>query len=103
MKLFSTLNIEIEQHINTYIYSRLLQERLISIDVNIGGVDRPPNITYISRQLPAVIPWWRHQIKTFSMLLAFCAGNSPVTGEFPAQWPVTRGFDVFFDRHPNKQ
>ena len=30
-------------------------------------------------------------------LLALCAGNSPVTGEFPTQRPVTRGFDVFFD------
>ena len=30
-------------------------------------------------------------------LLANCAGNSPVTGEFPAQRPVTRSFDVFFD------
>ena len=38
--------------------------------------------------------WWRHQIKTFSALLALCAGNSPVTGEFPAQRPVTRSFDV---------
>ena len=26
-------------------------------------------------------------------------GNSPVTGEFPAQRPVTRSFDVFFDLH----
>ena len=25
-------------------------------------------------------PWWRHQMETFSALLAFCAGNSPVTG-----------------------
>ena len=31
---------------------------------------------------------------TFSALLAICAGNSPVTGEFPAQRPVTRSFDV---------
>ena len=31
------------------------------------------------------LPWWRHQMETFSMSLAFCAGNSPVTGEFPAQ------------------
>ena len=28
---------------------------------------------------------WRHQMETFSALLAICAGNSPVTGEFPAQ------------------
>ena len=36
-------------------------------------------------------------MESFSALLAFCAGNSPVTGEFPAQGPVTRSFDVFFD------
>ena len=36
-------------------------------------------------------------METFSALLAICAGNSPVTGEFPAQRPVTRSFDVFFD------
>ena len=30
-------------------------------------------------------------------------GNSPVTGEFPSQRPVTRSFDVFFDLHLNKQ
>ena len=38
-------------------------------------------------------------METFSALLDLCAGNSPVTGEFPAQRPVTRGFDVFFDLH----
>ena len=47
--------------------------------------------------------WWRHQIETFSTLLAICAGNSPVPGEFPAQRPVTRGFDVFFGLRPNKR
>ena len=39
--------------------------------------------------------WWRHQMGTFSELLALCAGNSPVTGEFPSQRPVPRGFDLF--------
>ena len=43
------------------------------------------------------MPWWRHQMETFSALLAFRAGNSPVTREFPSQRPVTRSFDVFFD------
>ena len=38
-------------------------------------------------------------MKTFSALLAICAGNSPVTGEFPAQRSVTQSFDVFFDLH----
>ena len=40
------------------------------------------------------VTWWRHQMETFSALLAICAGNSPVPGEFPTQRPVTRSFDV---------
>ena len=47
--------------------------------------------------------WWRHQMETFSALLAICAGNSPVPGEFPTQRPVTRSFDVYFDLRPNKR
>ena len=43
--------------------------------------------------------WWRHQIETFSALLAICAGNSPVPGEFPA---VTPSFHVFFELCLNK-
>ena len=46
---------------------------------------------------------WRHQIETFSALLALCVGNSPVTGEFPTQMPVTRSFDVFFHLCLNKR
>ena len=42
-------------------------------------------------------------METFSALLAICAGSSPVPGEFPAQRPVTRRFDIFFDLHPNKR
>ena len=49
------------------------------------------------------ISWWRHQMEKCSALLAICAGNSPVPGEFPAQRPVTRSFDVFFDLHLNKR
>ena len=32
--------------------------------------------------------WWRHQIETFSALLAICAGNSPVPVNYPhkGQW-----------------
>ena len=39
-------------------------------------------------------------METFSALLAICVGNSSVSGEFPAQRPVTRSFDVFFDLCP---
>ena len=48
-------------------------------------------------------PWWRQQMETFSALLVICAGNSSVIGEFPAQRPVTRSFDVFFDLRVNKR
>ena len=41
--------------------------------------------------------WWRHQMETFPALLSLCSGNSPVTGEFPTQRPVTRSFDVLLD------
>ena len=44
-----------------------------------------------------------YQIETFYVLLAFCAGNWPVTGEFPSQRPMTRSFDVFFDLRLNKR
>ena len=47
--------------------------------------------------------WWRHQMENFSTLMVLCAGNSPVTGEFFAQRPVMRSFDVFFELHQNKQ
>ena len=48
-------------------------------------------------------PWWRHQMETFSALLAICAGNSPVTSEFPSQRPVMRSFDVSFDLRLTKR
>ena len=38
---------------------------------------------------------------TFSVLLALCAGNSPVTGEFSSQRSVTQSFDVYFDLRQN--
>ena len=36
-------------------------------------------------------------METHSALLAICAGNSSVTGEFSAQWPVTRSFDIWIN------
>ena len=51
----------------------------------------------------ATSPWWRHPMETFSALLSICEGNSPVTGEFLAQRPATRSFDVLFDLCLNKR
>ena len=42
-------------------------------------------------------------METFSALLAICAENSPVPGEFPAQRLVARSFDVYFDLRLNKR
>ena len=56
-----------------------------------------------SNQRMVLSSWWRYQMETISALLAICAGNSPVPGEFPAQRPVTRNFDVFFDLRLNKR
>ena len=50
-----------------------------------------------------IYTWWSHQMETFSALLAICAGNSPVPGEFPTQRPVTRSFDVYFDLRLSKR
>ena len=47
--------------------------------------------------------WLRHQMETFSALLALCVGNSPVTGEFPSQRPVTGSFGDFSDLRLNKR
>ena len=49
------------------------------------------------------LSWWRPQMETFSAILTLCVGNSPVTGEFPTQRPVTWSFDVFFDLRLHKR
>ena len=54
----------------------------ISVDYRIG-------LGQLVQRQPCIFPtWWRHQMEAFSALLALCAGNSPVTGEFPlkGQW-----------------
>ena len=67
------------------------------------------NVKFLTRHMLTVghheliDSWWRHLIEAFSALLVICAGNSPVTGEFPAQRPVTRSFSVFFDLRLNKR
>ena len=41
--------------------------------------------------------------KAIFALLALCAGNSSVIGDFPAQRPVTQDLDVFIDLRVNKR
>ena len=44
--------------------------------------------------------WWRHQMETFSALLAICAGNSPVPVKSPhkGQWRVALMFTLICAR-----
>ena len=85
--------------------------------VVLKNIDWKLNVNYCS-----LIPdkWWyvlwsqlnqfminRHKIISFRMMTSsnrnifrvtgHLCGISPVTGEFPAQRPMTRSFDVFFD------
>ena len=46
------------------------------------------------------IAWWRHQMETFFRVTGHLCGK--FTGH-PAQRPVTRSFQVFFDLHLNKR
>ena len=63
----------------------------------------PDNFTQWQTVKAEFKSWWRHQMGTFSTLLDLCEENSPVTGEFSTQRPVTQSFDVFFDLHLNKR
>ena len=68
------------------------------------GSELPP-IYIASRYMDtefAKVTWWRHQMETFSALLALCARDSPLSSEFPSQRPATRSFDVFFYFRLNK-
>ena len=47
--------------------------------------------------------WWRHEMETFSALLAICAGNSPVPGEFPTKKASDAELWCFLCLRPNKQ
>ena len=55
--------------------------------------DRCWTRTMAFTEYPFASTRWRHQMETFSALLALCGGNSPVT----PQRPVTQSFDVSFD------
>ena len=74
---------------------------LCGFAINTVWSARPLAAGLTDRSLPNT--WWGQQMKTFSALLDLCAGNSPVTDEFPSQRPVTRTFDVFFDLHLSKR
>ena len=72
--------------------------QLIVFFTSLSNIKYNLHLTWIPTYLSQIdVAWWRNQMEIFSALLALCAGNSLVTGEFPSQRPVTRSFDVSFD------
>ena len=59
-----------------------------------SDIDRGASHGHFSYNVYMPFTWWRHQMETSSALLALCAGNSPVTGEFPAKRPVTQSMII---------
>ena len=104
---FITLRVMTVKNVNRPIFKQLYNSRPIyPFITQFNGIDSIPLAFHWVRTIidAAVIlmwyqgsPLWRHQMETFSALLALCAGISPFTGEFPSQSTVTRSFDVFFD------
>ena len=84
MNQLLTGNIEIQQY-------RIVHSDFYGV---LGNIENVHKIEHFVRGWRKT--WRRRQMETFSALLALCAGNSPVTGEFPAQRQVTRSFDVSF-------
>ena len=75
----------------------------IYIYIYIGDASQLVNIFISSPEGLMVVHDYVIKWKLFSALLALCAGNSPVTGKFPAQRPVTWSFGVFFDQRLNNR
>ena len=54
--------------------------------------------TFWSRKKHLIISKLMMTSSNIFRVTGLCAGNLSVPGEFPTQRPVTRSFDVFFDR-----
>ena len=90
------LNVEDDEKMMTSLYVSIYPDA-IWIKMITSGVSRLFSSQFRHQHsIRNNITWWRHQMETLSALLAICVGNSPITGEFPGQRPVTRSFDIFF-------
>ena len=81
---------------------------IFSSNLNYDGKDvSEMGRKFFGSKLRRIVPYRQHddviKWKHLPHYWPFFAGNSPVTGEFPAQRPVTRSFDVFFDLRLNKR
>ena len=74
---------EIPQRIKQVSHNSSFCDRSVHmIKTKLNSTDTLEEIWLMCRQHCAC-SWWRHQMETFSTLLALCEGNSPTTGEFP--------------------
>ena len=74
----------------------MCRDELLKQQTSSWGLHKMSTILQTTFSHDDVIKW-----KHFPCYWPFCVGNAPVTGEFPAQRPVTRSFGVFFDLHLN--
>ena len=105
-------------HIETYMYRRTSDSQMAKLNTNhtklwiqislwrltciVNIIIHTHNSHYKHTSIPNALPMMTSSTGKFSALLALCAGNSPVTGKFPSQRPVTRSFDLF-DLRLNKR
>ena len=96
---FKNLNLLKDEFYQRFLYTEIPDIVNLPLSTELGTETR-----FLTRNdWTTISTWWRHQMETISVLLAFCAGNSPATGESPAQRQVTRSFDVFFYLRLNKR
>ena len=89
--MFIFYGVYISIHLNTRMFGQSIESH------------RLRHFNILARYRPRCSTWWRYEMETFSVLLALSAGNSPVTGGFPLQRPVTWSFDDYFDLRLNKR
>ena len=108
----SQTNSDVESASMTWRHHRLWSDRrhermtrYKTVIVNNPGMTARRHAHWTQSKIPLAlgITLWRRQMETFSVLLAHCAGNSLVTGEFPSQNPVTLSFDILFALCLNKR
>ena len=87
-----TVNIYLHNKENSIFHS--IEWKVLSKSSLSRLVSLPSPFTFIVFVFAVLSSMMTSSNGTFSALLALCAGNSPVTGEFPTQRPVTRNFDV---------
>ena len=62
-----------------------------------------PNLNSAATEIWECVGYFMPHFSGQVITYPYCVWNSPGIGEFPAQRPVMRSFDIFFDLHLNKR